>query len=67
MEDYSFATPMAISGTYQSQRAIVQAGGLHGKANDIHSFVGDNVYILTVEIRPTQVIAAGVQLPNHAR
>ena len=46
MEDYSFATPMAISGTYRSQRVIVQAGGQLGKVSDIHSFAGDKNHIL---------------------
>jgi hypothetical protein len=36
MEAYSFDTPMAISGIYLGQRVIAQAGGLHGKAIDIH-------------------------------
>jgi hypothetical protein len=36
MEVYCFVTPMAISGIYPDQRVITQAGGLHGKAIDIH-------------------------------
>jgi hypothetical protein len=40
MEVYSFDTLMAISGIYPSQRVIAQAGGLHGKAKDIHWFAG---------------------------
>jgi hypothetical protein len=41
MVAYSFDTPMAISGIHPSQRVIAQAGGLHGKVNDIHWFAGD--------------------------
>lgn len=35
-EAYCFVTPMAFSGIYPGQRVIAPAGGLHGKAIDIH-------------------------------